>query len=110
MKNLLASLLSSSFLLVAACGGSSAKPPAEPSPTPVAGECVKGGCSGTVCADASAEPVITTCEYKNEYACYQTATCAPQPDGACGWTPTPELAACISAGGPAEAPADDSSY
>jgi eight-cysteine-cluster-containing protein len=39
-------------------------------------ECVTDGCSGTICRHEDAEPVFTTCEYRPEYACYQTdATC-----------------------------------
>jgi hypothetical protein len=55
--------------------------------------CFVGGCSGQVCSDQ--EGVISTCEWREEYACYQTATCERQPDGLCGWTPTPELNACL---------------
>jgi eight-cysteine-cluster-containing protein len=56
--------------------------------------CFVGGCSGQICADQ--EGVISTCEWREEYACYQNATCERQPDGLCGWTPTPELNACLS--------------
>lgn len=60
--------------------------------------CYVGGCSNQVCSD---EPgVITTCEYRPEYACYSTTTCERQPDGACGWTPTPELTACLQSAQP----------
>jgi hypothetical protein len=62
--------------------------------------CVKGGCSGTVCAEEGND-MMTTCEFKPEYACYQTATCERQDDGACGWTQTSELTDCLGAGGPA---------
>jgi hypothetical protein len=55
--------------------------------------CVKGGCSGQVCADHS---VITTCEMRPEYGCYHTAACERQADGACGWTKTPALTSCIA--------------
>lgn len=58
-----------------------------------AGPCFVGGCSGQVCSDQAG--VVTTCEWRDEYACYQTATCERQADGQCGWTPTPELAACL---------------
>jgi hypothetical protein len=54
--------------------------------------CRKTGCSSHVCSD---QDVITTCEFRPEYACYQQATCERQPDGQCGFTPTPELAACL---------------
>lgn len=60
---------------------------------PVATQCFVGGCSGQICSDQ--EGVISTCEFRPEYACYQTATCARQADGQCGWTETPELAACL---------------
>jgi hypothetical protein len=56
--------------------------------------CYVGGCSGQVCSDR--EGVITTCEWRDEYACYDSATCERQPDGLCGWTPTPELEACLA--------------
>ena len=59
----------------------------------IGGECRVTGCSGQICAD---EDVITTCEYKNEYACFKTAKCERQEDGKCGWTPTEELVACLS--------------
>jgi hypothetical protein len=60
-------------------------------PPPAA--CVKGGCSGQICADHS---VISTCEFRPEYACYQTATCARQADGQCGWTKTAALTSCLA--------------
>ena len=56
------------------------------------GDCVVTGCSGQVCAE---EDVFTTCEWLPQYACYDTATCERQADGACGWTATPELSACL---------------
>ena len=59
---------------------------------PDATACVRTGCSGQVCADGD---VVTTCEWREEYACYASASCERQADGACGWTETPELAACL---------------
>lgn len=56
--------------------------------------CHVGGCSGQVCSDDPG--IITTCEWRPEYACYADATCERQPGGACGWTPTDELAACLA--------------
>lgn len=56
------------------------------------GVCMKTGCSGTVCSD---EDVVTTCEWREEYACYQSAVCERQPSGECGWTPSAELQACL---------------
>lgn len=104
------------FALVCAC---SAQPPPEPpgEPAPVEplpaepspaeppagggdqGACVPSGCSGTVCVEAGDE-VVTTCEWREEYACYQQATCERQPDGVCGWTMTAELEQCLAQGGP----------
>lgn len=55
--------------------------------------CMKTGCSSQVCSD---ESVITTCEWREEYACYQKATCERQKNGNCGFTQTPELLRCLS--------------
>lgn len=66
---------------------------------PALGGCRKTGCSGQVCAD---EDVITTCEFREEYACYQDATCERQPGGACGWTPSAKLTACLASKGAAQ--------
>lgn len=55
--------------------------------------CIKTGCSSQVCAD---KDVITTCEWRPEYACYQKAACERQADGNCGFTRSAELAACLS--------------
>ncbi len=54
--------------------------------------CFRTGCSSHVCAD---ENVITTCEWREEYACYQKAKCERQANGKCGFTMTPELQACL---------------
>jgi hypothetical protein len=60
-----------------------------------AGACVVGGCSNQLCTEASAGTVVSTCEWREEYACYRSATCARQSTGKCGWTQTPELTACL---------------
>lgn len=57
--------------------------------------CVRGGCSGQLCVDEG-DGGVSTCEYRPEYACYRDAICARQPSGACGWTPSPALAACLA--------------
>lgn len=54
--------------------------------------CIKTGCSGQVCSD---EDVITTCEFRPEYECYQKAKCERQANGQCGFTDTPELRRCL---------------
>lgn len=56
--------------------------------------CYVGGCSGQVCSDR--EGVISTCEFRPEYACYRDATCEAQGDGECGWTETAALSACLA--------------
>lgn len=58
--------------------------------------CKVGGCSGTVCVGEDEEDPITTCEWREEYACYQTARCEKQSDGECGWTETDEFASCLA--------------
>jgi eight-cysteine-cluster-containing protein len=65
-----------------------------PAPAPDGDGCRVGGCSSQICAD---HDVPTTCEWRDAYACYRTATCEGQADGACGWTRTDELAACLDA-------------
>lgn len=65
-----------------------------PEPEPI-DDCFRTGCSGQVCSD---QDVITDCMYRPEYACYEAASCERQSNGACGWTPTPELETCLSAG------------
>lgn len=67
-----------------------------PEVNPVAKACVVGGCSSQLCVEESGEPLMTTCEFKEVYACYRTATCTRQTTGQCGWTDTPELRACVA--------------
>ena len=55
--------------------------------------CIRTGCSGQVCADSE---MITTCEWRPEYACYKGARCERQSDGKCGFTMTRELKACLA--------------
>lgn len=56
--------------------------------------CVVTGCSGQLCAS---EDMMSTCEWKPEYACYkQYGTCEVQADGKCGWTKSAALQACLS--------------
>ena len=94
-----------SLFLAASCGGGSKSEPAPSAPAPTQGEpaaaCAPTGCSGTVCGEVG-EQVMTTCEYKAEYACYKTATCERQADGKCGWTDTPELKSCLASPPPVQ--------
>ena len=55
--------------------------------------CFVGGCSSQICSDQ--EGVVSACDWRDEYACYKTATCERQADGSCGWTQTAELRACL---------------
>ena len=57
-----------------------------------AAECKKIGCSGQICSE---QDIITTCEWRAEYACYRHAICERNPSGECGWRETPELKACL---------------
>ena len=81
------------ILFVAACGGSP-KPAPAPTPEPAQKECVAGGCSSTICSDE--EGVMSTCEWRAEYACYKEAECKRQADGACGWTQSETLTTCLA--------------
>lgn len=60
---------------------------------PITKECFVSGCSSQLCTDD--EDITTTCEWREEYACYAKATCEVQSTGECGWTPTTELTQCI---------------
>jgi hypothetical protein len=57
--------------------------------------CFVGGCSGQICSDQ--EGVVSTCEWRADYACYQSATCERQASGECGWTASASLNACLAA-------------
>ncbi|HVE87886.1 MAG TPA: hypothetical protein VND93_33740 [Myxococcales bacterium] len=83
-------------LALSACGGDDVRQKA--SGAIEVGPCHIGGCSAQLCS--SRTDLISTCEWRPEYACYRSATCEPQQDGSCGWTQSQELTACIAAGGP----------
>ncbi len=67
---------------------------AEPMPT----DCVIGGCSAQLCGERKdMEGLVSTCEYRAEYACYNRhSACERQSDGQCGWTQTSELKQCLA--------------
>ena len=54
-------------------------------------DCIRTGCSGQVCYH---EPVITTCEWNDAYACFGYADCSCV-GGQCAWEQTPELLLCL---------------
>lgn len=56
--------------------------------------CKVAGCSGQLCVEQE-DDGISTCEYREEYACYKTATCERQTNGQCGWTQTAALRRCL---------------
>ena len=41
--------------------------------------------------------MVSTCEFREEYACYKTAICERNTEGKCGWRQTEELTSCIAA-------------
>ena len=57
-------------------------------------DCFETGCSGQLC---SAEHMVTTCEFRPEYACYNepTTSCGCN-NGACGWAQTADLLTCLA--------------
>ena len=72
-------------------------PPMFPDEGMVFNGCAIAGCSGQLCVSAdSAANIVTTCEFRAEYACYKEASCEPQADGTCGWTQTQELTQCLA--------------
>ncbi len=95
------SVLTIALGLVAACGAKSPPPAPEPGAGTVvpdgaiAEACTRTGCSGTVCAPAGSD-IVTTCEYRAEFACYRDARCEQQASGECGFTQTAELTACLA--------------
>lgn len=65
----------------------------EPSSEPPS--CVRAGCSKELCIADGEEPGASTCVWRPEFACYDAAECAVQPDGRCGWTPSAALRDCL---------------
>lgn len=59
--------------------------------------CAIAGCSGQLCVSADeAGEIVSTCEYRAEYACYGEASCEKQQDGKCGWTETSQFMRCLA--------------
>jgi eight-cysteine-cluster-containing protein len=76
------------LVLGAGCAASGSRP------ARTDGSCFIGGCSGELCSDRT--DVFSPCIWRDAYACFADAMCARQGDGGCGWTPTPELEACLA--------------
>jgi eight-cysteine-cluster-containing protein len=71
-------------------------PPTEEGLGLQANGCAVAGCSGQLCVSADeAGDIVTTCEYRSDYACYKEASCEKQADGQCGWTQAASLQACL---------------
>lgn len=88
------------LLLATACGEEMNDDSALPDEQGGSGElaqpgCKVAGCSNELCINEEDE-VLTTCEWKEEYACYSTAVCAKQSDNQCNWVSTPQLKACVA--------------
>lgn len=61
-------------------------------------ECVVGGCSGQLCVEAGGNDGVSTCEWREEYACYQQhGVCERGADNQCGWRATQALQDCVTA-------------
>lgn len=58
--------------------------------------CMIGGCSAELCVNEGSGGAVSSCIYREQYACYKTAHCAKQTTGQCGWTQTADLKMCIS--------------
>jgi hypothetical protein len=54
--------------------------------------CQIGGCNRELCSE---EALVSTCIAKPEFACYRTAMCEVQKNGACAWTQTAALNKCL---------------
>lgn len=73
-------------------------PTSTASSKPVSGDgCKIGGCSSQLCGEAAEmEGLVSTCEFRADYACYKQSRCERQASGKCAWTQTKELMACLA--------------
>ncbi|MFH1145989.1 MAG: Gmad2 immunoglobulin-like domain-containing protein [bacterium] len=55
--------------------------------------CQAAGCGGQLCTDQT--DAITTCEYREEWACLRLTRCERQSSGQCGWTKIKEYISCL---------------
>ena len=62
-------------------------------------DCGIGGCSGQICAPKDkAASIITTCEWRQEYGCYNLTACGCV-SGKCAWKNNPRFDLCIGSRG-----------
>ncbi len=58
-------------------------------------DCAVAGCSGQLCAPKEeASDIITTCEYKDEYACLKMTNCGCV-NNKCAWAQTQGYSECL---------------
>ena len=58
-------------------------------------KCVPAGCSNQLCvSEDKAVGIVTTCEYREEYKCFEFSNCG-YIDGECKWQETPEYLECL---------------
>lgn len=55
--------------------------------------CLITGCSAQICAG---EEMVTTCEYREEYACFKKGICERGDNGVCGWREDQTLSQCLT--------------
>lgn len=86
-------MIRSGMLLIALSASvlGACEPP--PVPPPVGSDCRKTGCSEEVCA---AQDVVTTCEWRPQYACYRAASCRRLSSGECGFVRNATLDQCLA--------------
>lgn len=57
-------------------------------------DCKPGGCSGQLCLSKSRSSMMTTCEYRDEYACIPNDNCLCI-NNECQWERNEEYTECI---------------
>ena len=57
-------------------------------------DCIKSGCSGTICQSKKAERMVSICDFRPEYSCYAEINCGCN-NGRCDWERTSEFENCI---------------
>lgn len=85
-------------VLAAVALGGCMSDPAPPAGARTDGSCFIGGCAAELCSDHPG--MVSSCIWRDAYACFRDATCERQVSGACGWTATPELTACLASHDP----------
>ncbi len=94
MRILFLTLLGALALSATACDTSA---PTDRDERAASESCKIGGCSAELCGDAGdGEELASDCAWLESYACYESALCERQAGGACGWTQTAELNACLA--------------